>query len=78
MREKLLNILTEICPAVDFNKEKALIDDGLVDSFDIVAIVSELMDAFAVEINVENLTPENFNEASDAILRLLEEVGAER
>lgn len=71
MREKLLRILTEACPGVDFEKETALIDDELIDSLDIVTIVSELMAEFDVEISVEDLQPEHFNSV-DAILALIE------
>ena len=73
MREKILEILQEICPGVDFETETALIDDGLVDSLDIVSIVTELMDAFDVEINVEDLQPENFNSV-DAMVELIERI----
>ena len=61
MREQIIEILTEICPGVDFEQETALIDDGLIDSLDIVAVVTELMEAFDVELGVDDLTPENFN-----------------
>ena len=46
MRKQIIEILTEICPGIDFENEKALIDDGLIDSLDIVAVVTELMEAF--------------------------------
>ena len=42
MRKQIMEILTEICPGVDFENEKALIDDGLIDSLDIVAVVTAL------------------------------------
>ncbi len=69
--EKLLEILTDICPDVDFEEEEALIDDGLIESLDIVAIVTEIMAEFDVEISVDDLLPENFNSAK-AILDLIE------
>jgi acyl carrier protein len=70
MREELLEILTDCCPDVDFEHETALIDDGLLESLDIVTIVTDLTHRFGVEINVDDLLPENFNSV-DAILELI-------
>ena len=71
MREQIIEILTEICPGVDFEQETSLIDDGLIDSLDIVAVVTDLMDTFDVQLGVDDLTPENFNSV-DAIRQLIE------
>ena len=71
MREQIIEILTEICPGVDFEQESSLIDDGLIDSLDIVAVVTDLMDTFDVQLGVDDLTPENFNSV-DAICQLIE------
>ena len=57
MRKQIMEILTEICPGIDFENEKALIDDGLIDSLDIVAVVTELMEASDVDLGVDDLTP---------------------
>ena len=70
--DKLIEILSEICPNVDFRKEKALVDDGLIDSFEIVSIVAEFMDHFDVELDVDDLMPENFNSV-EAMMQLIEE-----
>ena len=70
MKEKIIEILEEICPGIDFENEESLIDDELIDSLDIVSIVTELNDAFDVEITVEDLLPENFNSV-DAIETLI-------
>ena len=59
--EQLEQILQEIRPDLDFQKETKLIDNGILDSFDIISIVGELNTAFDIEINVEDLLPENFN-----------------
>jgi len=72
MKEQLLTILTESCPGIDFENETALIDDGILESLDIVTIVSEIMDAFDIELSVEDLLPENFN-SLDAMLELIAE-----
>ena len=69
--EKLLEILKGIRPDVDFANEIALIDDGILDSFDVVSIISELDNEFDVQIRITELDPENFNSA-EAILSLIE------
>ncbi len=61
MREQIMKILKDIRSDVDFEKEQLLIDNGVLDSFDIISIVGEFNDAFGVEINVDDLLPENFN-----------------
>ena len=62
--EELMEILRELRPDVDFEKETALIDDGVLGSFDITALVNEIMDVFDVEIDMADLEPENFNSAA--------------
>lgn len=71
MKEELMEILTELRPDVDFATADSLITDGVLESFDIVALVGELRDAFDVEIGVGDLVPENFNSAG-AMLNLLQ------
>lgn len=71
--DKLLAILSDLNPDVDFETEETLIDGGILDSFDIVSLVAEIDDVFGVEIPAEELTPENFNSARavyDLIRRL--------
>lgn len=69
--EKVLSIVEEIRPDVDFAEETALIDDGVLDSFDIVSIISDLNDEYEINIRVHDLTPENFNSVK-AIVKLVE------
>ena len=71
MKDELMEILTEIRPDVDFENETSLIDDGILESMDIVSLVGELDDAFDVTVGVENLLPENFNSV-DAMVKLIE------
>ncbi|SEW34282.1 phosphopantetheine-binding protein [[Clostridium] fimetarium] len=61
--EELLEILNEVNADVDFASCESLIDDGILDSFDIVSIVGELNDAFDVEISPVDIIPKNFNSA---------------
>lgn len=71
--EKLLEILKSIRSDVDFENETKLIDDNILDSFDIVSIVGELCDVYDITITAEDLEPENFNSAA-AILSLVEKL----
>jgi acyl carrier protein len=61
--EKLMNILKELRPEVDFANEQKLIDDAVLDSFDMVSLIGEINEAFDVEISFDEIEPENFNSA---------------
>ena len=76
MEDRLLKILSELRPEVDFTSETALVDDGILDSFDMVALVTEINDEFDVRIGIENLVPENFNSV-DSIIELIERLQEE-
>ena len=65
MREKLMEILEETRPDVEFETATTLIDDENLDSFDIISIVSEINEEFDIKINVNDLLPENFNSVED-------------
>ena len=73
MKEKVIEILEDINPDIDYETETALIDNGLLDSFDIVSLVGELNDAFDINITVVDLIPDNFNSA-DAICGLVDQL----
>lgn len=70
MKEQVLKILRGVRQDVDFEKEKALIDDSILDSFDIISIVADLNEEFAIDITADELEPENFN-TLDAIVALV-------
>ena len=59
--EKLLELLKELRSDIDFENEEKLIDDGLLDSFDIISLIVEINSAFDVEISADDICPENFN-----------------
>ena len=74
--EALLDILNELHPEVDFKTETGLIDNKILDSFDIVTIVAEIDGEFDVQSPAVELTPENFNSAQALyalVERLMEE-----
>ena len=60
---ELLDILKELKPDVDFAEEKSLIDNAILDSFDIVQLVTQWNETFDIEITPADLIPENFNSA---------------
>lgn len=62
--EKLIEILNELHDDVDFENENALVDDGILDSLDIVTLVTEIDSEFDVRIPPEEIVPENFNSAA--------------
>ena len=61
--EQVITILQELKPEIDFINCTTLIDDELLDSFDIISIVAELNEAFDIRIPASEVTPENFNSA---------------
>ncbi|MBQ6020546.1 MAG: acyl carrier protein [Clostridia bacterium] len=71
--DKILAILKENCPGIDFENQKSLVDDGVIDSFDVVAIVSDLTSEFDIDITINDIVPENFNsiEAINALVERL-------
>ena len=71
--EKLMNILREIDDSIDYENEKALIDGRILDSFGVITLVSELEDAYGIEIGASEMTPDNINSAEaiyNMVLRL--------
>ena len=71
--EKILAILKSIRSDVDFENEELLIDNGVLDSFDIVSIVAELCDEYDITITADQLEPENFN-SDKAMLNLVNSI----
>lgn len=68
-----MEILNDIHPEVDFTECRTLIDDQILDSFDIVTIIAEINDQFDITISAEYILPENFNSA-EAIYALIQKL----
>ncbi|CDC64159.1 phosphopantetheine attachment site [Clostridium sp. CAG:448] len=73
--EKLLKILRELHPDVDFSTESGLIENGVLDSLDIVTLVTEINETFDVSIPADEIVPENFDSAKSiyALIERLDE-----
>lgn len=69
--EKLLEILENVNPNVNFEEETNLFDSGILDSMNIIMIAAEINDEFDVEIKVTDIIPENFNSA-DNMMKMIE------
>lgn len=72
--EKIFNILNEIRPEFNFEESQHFIEDGLLDSFDIVALVNALEENYGIIIDALDIVPENF-ESVDSIKNLIVKSG---
>ena len=70
-KEKLIKILMEINPDLDYEKETSLVDDGLFDSLEVMTIVTEIDDRFRIEIDPDDVIADNFNSV-ETMLKLIE------
>ncbi|MCH5265211.1 MAG: acyl carrier protein [Lachnospiraceae bacterium] len=76
IREAIVTILQELHEDIDFEQEERLVDDKILDSFDLVTLVAELGEEFDVEITAKDFVEENFNSVerlTKMIVRLMEE-----
>ena len=74
--DELLEILSGLHPEVDFETCRTLIDDGILDSFDIVSLIAEINSEFDIAIPADKIVPENFNSAQ-ALYALIEQLDEE-
>lgn len=72
--DKIYEILNDLRPEFDFKESKNFIEDGLLDSFDIVTLVSEIEEKFDIMIDALDIVPEKF-ESVDAIAELIKKNG---
>lgn len=75
MKEKIIEILTDLRPEFDFTEKVDFIEEGMLDSFDIVSLVDELETNFGIKIQGVDVIPENFS-TLDKIESLLKKSGA--
>lgn len=73
---KIKKILTDIQPELDFSKGSNFITEGLIDSFDMITLVTCLDEEFGISIDGVDIIPENFFSV-EAIVTLLNKKGVE-
>ena len=76
-RDRVLALLKQVLPHIDFETSADLVDDGILDSLSIVTMISELSMEFGIEFDMAELVPENFNSLDD-ITATVEKLLAEK
>jgi len=74
MKEQIIEILSELRPEFDFTQSANFIDEGMLDSFDVVTLVTTLDEKFGISISGTDILPENF-ESIEKIEALLKKNG---
>lgn len=74
--EKLIAMLEELNPEVDYQTEEHLIDNHLLDSLAILSLIGDIEDEFDVEVPTVEIIPSNFNSAK-AIWALIQKLKEE-
>lgn len=69
--DELIEILEDINPEVDYSVSQNLVKDGILTSFELVVLVTQIQDVFGVSIPPAWIVPENFNSAA-AIMGMIE------
>ena len=68
MKEQIIQILTDLRPEFGFTQEVVnFIEEGMLDSFDMITLVSELDSQFGISIDGVDIVPENFGTVDDII-----------
>ena len=75
--KNILEILTDIRPESDFSGSDDFIEDGLLDSFDVVTLVSDIEKNYGISIEGVDILPENFRNVA-AIKTLLQRYGVQQ
>lgn len=73
MKEKILALLAEVLPQIDFTASDKLVDDGILDSISIMTMLMELSVEFGIQFDMNELDPANLN-SIDAIVHTVEEM----
>lgn len=69
--QELLEILEAALPNVDWTSDEALVDDGVLDSIDIITVISEITSEYGVTVSTDMMKAENFNSV-EAIYEMIQ------
>ena len=69
--ERLIELLEKNCPDIQFEGEEKLLTDKVIDSIDLVAVISDIEDEFGINIAMEEIVPENFDSV-DAMWQMIQ------
>ncbi len=73
MQERILEILSEYCEeALTYNGD-SMMEDGIIDSFTVINVVSDLEDEFDIEIDAKYVIADNFRN-KEAIIALVQKL----
>ena len=71
--DELKNVLQELYPNIDFDNEETLYDDGIIDSVDVVTIISKLEETFDISVTMEYIQP-NYFQSVETMWEMVEEL----
>lgn len=74
-KERIIDILQKIKPTKDLSSVEDIVEGGYMESLELMGLIFDLSEAFQIEIDIEDISPENFNSA-DAMARLVDRLKA--
>lgn len=72
-KEQILNILNEVKPTKNLEGITDIVESGYLDSFELMSLIAQISDTFAVEVGIDEIVPENFNSV-DAMAAMVEKL----
>ncbi|MDR2085179.1 MAG: acyl carrier protein [Bacteroidales bacterium] len=74
MNKRIIEILSELRPEFDFSENVNFIEEGMLDSFDVINLVTSLDQEYNISIDGMDILPENFSSV-ESIIKLLRKNG---
>lgn len=73
MREQIIALLENIKPGVDYENQTRMIDEHVLESMEMLQLVSDLSDEFDIDITVRHMNPEHF-QSVESICNLVDQI----